>query len=201
MQRRLRTIPALAALLAGVMAVAQDGPPVLTAPPEVSSTGVIAPDGEPGERLVVRGRVFSSNGTTPMPGVILYAYQTDRNGEYKTDSRRVARLHGWAKTDANGRFEFRTVRPGSYPNRRIAAHIHITIYDGGVPLQWVPSLLFEGDPLLSEREKRQSDELGPRFASIRALTRDAEGTWHATFDIRAAAESNYPAGTEVVAIK
>lgn len=38
------------------------------------------------------------------------------------------RLEGWAKTDFEGRFEFRTIRPGPYPGRREAAHIHLTLF-------------------------------------------------------------------------
>ena len=90
-------------------------PPTPAAPPEVSSVGVIAGANEPGQRLVITGTVYAPDGVTPAPGVIVYAYQTDAGGEYHNDAQRVARLHGWAKSDAQGHFEFRTIHPGAYP--------------------------------------------------------------------------------------
>src|ERR1700758_3522052 len=63
-----------------------NGPPPTPLPPgAVGSVGVIAPPGEPGERLVVSGHVFAPDGVTPVPNVFVYAYQTDATGEYHND--------------------------------------------------------------------------------------------------------------------
>ena len=61
--------------------------------------------------------------------MILYVYQTDAKGLYspaagQTQGRRHGHLRGWMKTDRMGRYEFRTVRPASYPGRDVPAHIH-----------------------------------------------------------------------------
>ena len=77
---------------------------------------------EPGEPLVVRGVIYQRDGKSPAPGVILYVYQTDATGHYapgpdQTHGRRHGRLRGWMKTDADGRYEFRTIRPAPYPGQ------------------------------------------------------------------------------------
>src|SRR4029453_12669266 len=37
---------------------------------------------EPGERLIVTGRVFGPDGVTPVPGASVYVYHTDVKGYY-----------------------------------------------------------------------------------------------------------------------
>src|SRR5215470_9843497 len=164
-------------------------PPTPAAPVSVNSVGVIGTVNEPGDHLVVTGQVFAPDGVTPAPNVIVYAYQTDSTGEYHNDAERVARLHGWAKTDDQGRFEFHTIRPGAYPGRAVPAHIHFHIYGGGYPLQWTEDLRFADDPLLTPEQKQSSAALG-KFVNIQTVTRDPDGTQHCTFNIRASKTTN-----------
>jgi protocatechuate 3,4-dioxygenase, beta subunit len=181
-----------AAILATFVATAQSGPPPTPpAPVDVSNVGVIAGASESGERLVVSGQSFAPDGVTPASGVILYAYQTDATGQYHNDPDRIARLHGWVKTDAAGHFEFRTIRPAPYPNRSIPAHIHFHAWGGGYPLQWTPDLKFVGDPLLSQRDIAESKALAD-FANIRPVERDANSVWHCDIRFRLSKETNYP---------
>src|SRR5688572_16842335 len=42
---------------------------------------IASPD-EPGERLIISGKIFKSDGVTPYQDVILYAYHTDNTGHY-----------------------------------------------------------------------------------------------------------------------
>lgn len=114
-------------------------------PKNVASTARLAPAGEPGTPLVVRGRILQSD-NKPAANVVVFAYQTDARGVYNHDNRRGWRLRGWARTDAQGRFEFHTIRPASYPNSRIAAHIHLTVEGPGLPRRWTPELHFRDDP-------------------------------------------------------
>jgi protocatechuate 3,4-dioxygenase beta subunit len=169
-------------------------PPTPAAPANVTSVGIIGGSSEPGTRLVVTGRVFAPDGVTPAPNVIVYAYQTDATGHYHSDSKMgIARLHGWAKTDADGRFEFRTIHPGPYPGRQVPAHIHFHIYGGGYPLQWTPDLMFASDPLLRPAQISESAALG-KFANIQATVRNVDGAEACTFNIRISKTSNYPPG-------
>lgn len=195
MRRSRSGATALAGLFAvAMMAAAADGPPPTPEPPRnISPTGSIADAGESGARLIVSGQVFAPDGVTPAPGVIVYAYQTDAAGYYQNDPQtRVARLHGWARTDAQGRFEFRTIRPAPYPSRAIPAHIHLHVWGGGYPLQWTPELEFAGDPLLKPEEVKRSEAEG-KFGSIRPVTRDPGGFERCTFNVRLSRETNYPA--------
>jgi protocatechuate 3,4-dioxygenase beta subunit len=157
----------------------KSGSPCKTA----QATARLAGPDEPGERLIVTGTVFRSDGTTPAAGAIVYAYQTDKDGEYRNKPWGGPRLQGWARTDSAGRYELVTIRPGSYPSRDTPAHIHFQLWDGGLPRQWNEDLLFQDDPLVSDSEKRRSAAAG-RFAWVAAPRRDASGVLHATHDIR-----------------
>lgn len=188
-----RAIPAIGLCLAAQVLFASGPPPTPEPPAGVSSAGAIAPAGEPGQRLVISGQLFAPDGTTPAPGVIVYAYQTDATGEYRNDSSRIARLHGWAKTDAQGRFEFRTIHPGAYPGRTTPAHVHFHAWGGGYPLQWTEELLFSGDPYLKASDLEKTSAAA-RFGNVAAVTRDAAGVEHCTINFRLLAKSNYPSG-------
>lgn len=119
-------------------------------PATIGSSVRIAPAGEPGTPMVVRGRVLQPDGK-PAPGVIVFAYQTDRTGVYNAAGRRGWRLQGWARTDARGRFELHTIRPGSYPGSRNPAHIHVTIEGPGLPRRWSEEIQFADDPLIRDK--------------------------------------------------
>jgi protocatechuate 3,4-dioxygenase beta subunit len=152
-------------------------------PQQLSPKGRIAPAGEPGTPFVIHGRVFRKDGRTPAPDILVFAYHTDATGHYDAPSAgpHSWRLRGWVKTDAEGRFEFSTIRPAPYPDRRTAAHVHFALEGPGVPRQ-SKGLLFEGDPLLTAAERQASTRAG-RFGEIRPVeTRD--GVQHVTLEIR-----------------
>jgi protocatechuate 3,4-dioxygenase, beta subunit len=175
------------------VSIAQNGPPPTPPPPvTVSSTSTIADANEHAERLEISGQVFSPDGVTPAANVIVYAYQTDETGEYHNDPKtRVARLHGWAKTDAQGRYAFHTIKPASYPRMTIPAHVHFHVWGPGYPLQWTPELQFAGDKFLKPDQIAASDALG-KFANVQPLQTGKDGALHCTFNIRISSVSNYP---------
>lgn len=127
--------------------------------------GRIAPPGEPGVPLRISGRVFRPDGQTPAVGVIVYAYQTDKNGVYNKPGEMTPRLRAWVKTDADGRFELESIRPGQYPGGRVPAHIHFQCWGTEVPAQATEELRFADDPLVEADEKRRSAAQG-RFAWV-----------------------------------
>lgn len=143
----------------------------------LTSVMVIADDDEPGERIILHGRVLERDGVTPAPNVLVYAYHTDATGVYRREggetgnARRHGVLRGWLRTDDEGRYEIRTIRPGSYPSRSEPAHIHVTLTPPDGEEHWVASFNFSDDPLLSEREKRQSRDAG-RFGAVMDLVAD-----------------------------
>jgi protocatechuate 3,4-dioxygenase beta subunit len=105
----------------------------------------IAGDLEPGPRLLVRGRLVGPGGA-PAAGVVVYAYHTDRTGRYAADPGAPPRLRGWMRTDGEGRFEYRTIRPAGYPGSAAHEHVHHQAWGGGFPPQYLPDLEFADDP-------------------------------------------------------
>lgn len=121
------------------------------APADAPSFAQMVEGQEPGERLVVRGRVLSSSGA-PVEGASVFAYQTDAKGIYSDVGNRRPRLRGYARTDASGRFELRTIRPASYPDSRVQQHIHFHLAAGNDGTsETVGEIVFDDDPLLGDR--------------------------------------------------
>lgn len=139
-------IGSIAATLVAGVAVAQ----IHEAPADAPSQGLVAPAGEPGERLVVSGIVVDANGK-PVSGVSLYIYQTDREGYYGvkpiTDNRNP-RLKLFLRSDDKGAWSFETVRPGSYPNSKVPGHIHFEVGKEGFGPR-IFEIVFEGDPFVT----------------------------------------------------
>src|SRR5918993_5795697 len=76
--------------------------PRFEVPPNAPSSIVIAVKGEPGERLIVSGRVL--DGARPVAGVSIYVVQADANGRYSTenpdtDLNATTRLYGFMRSD------------------------------------------------------------------------------------------------------
>ena len=98
-------------------------------PANIGPTGRIAPASEPGDPLVVKGRLLNVGGS-PAADAIVFAYQTDKGGLYDKPENgpHSWRLRGWVRTDKDGRFTFETIRPGSYPNSNNPPHVHFTAF-------------------------------------------------------------------------
>lgn len=154
-------------------------------PTTLNSETRITRAGEPGEPLVIRGTIYKQDGKTPAPGVVLYVYHTDQGGEYtpspdQKDARRHGHLRGWVKTDAQGRYSFMTIRPGSYPQGRNPQHIHPIIYEPDKGFYWIDEYLFDDDPYLTERER--NSQHGRGGVGIIKLKKEGE-VWKGTRDI------------------
>jgi len=146
----------------------------------------VAPEDEPGEPMVVTGTVFAADGETPVAGVNVHVYHTDRNGYYNRDGATAGadvehRLQGDMVTDAKGRYRYETIRPARYPGDRIPAHVHyvLTTPDGRTLYR---ELHFADDDKLSDLARRRSAKRG-RFGSIRPIEKDADGVWRVEFDL------------------
>jgi protocatechuate 3,4-dioxygenase beta subunit len=179
-----------AAVLGVPSSSAQDPPP--PEPAGTTSTATIVPPAEPGDSLIVSGCVFAPDGEHAVAGVIVYAYNTDKNGLYSPDGKvGHPRLKGYMKTDAEGRFELHTIVPGRYPNMHIPAHVHFNLWGAGYSVQWTDDLRFAGDSYLTEAMQKESAARG-KFATIRPLTKDSTGVYHCEINLRLQDKSNYP---------
>lgn len=148
-----------------------------------ASTITIAGLDEPGQRMVVSGQVFLPDGRTPAAGIIMFVWHTDAKGLYSEDGSVFhPRLRGWMKTDAEGRYEYRTIRPAPYPRRNTPAHVHIQFWGPGIAAQFAQELNFADDSLLKAEDRRRSAELG-RFAFVKQPQSRA-GVQYLTQDFR-----------------
>jgi protocatechuate 3,4-dioxygenase beta subunit len=152
---------------------------------DTSSIVTLASADEPGQHLIITGTVYKSDGKTPLAGAVMYAYQTDAGGVYSrgTNSSRNPRLKGWLKTRADGRYEIRTIKPGSYPGSRNPAHIHASIIAPSGKEQWIDEFLFDGDPFLKKEDYEKFANKG-RFSSILKVQKGKGGVLQAVRDIR-----------------
>jgi protocatechuate 3,4-dioxygenase beta subunit len=148
---------------------------------------VIPPDGEPGEPMVITGRVYLPDGTTPAPGVVVYAYHTNAAGVYPTRGteegwgRRHGYLRGWVMTDAAGDYRFETIRPGAYPGRSDPAHVHMTVKEPGRREYWIDEIVFTDDPLVTAAYRARVDDRGG--SGIVTPGRDESRQWTIRRDI------------------
>jgi protocatechuate 3,4-dioxygenase, beta subunit len=173
------TAGSLVALFAATVSMAQVDPFWMrswteaqkTRPTTLASTARIAPPEEPGTPFVVRGQVFQPDGRTPASDVVVQAYHRDAKGfDFGPGDNALTtwRLQGWAKTDKDGHFEFRTIRPAPDNMGREGPHVHFTLESPNHGKQWAPILFFVGDPLLSAAKMREADAAGD-FTWVRAV--------------------------------
>ena len=134
---------------------------------------------EPGEPLIVSGAIFQKDGKTPIPNALLYVYHADAGGLYapKGSPEGFIRIKGWMKTNNEGKYEFRTIKPGSYPNTRGAAHIHAKVVLPGGNERWIDEFLFDNDPNLkdSDRKKHEKDGI---FSPIVKIEKRSDRVLH-----------------------
>jgi protocatechuate 3,4-dioxygenase beta subunit len=120
---------------------------------EVRRTAETVAKGRGGQRLVVSGTVYRADCKTPLAGASIAVWQTNAEGEYGpgqgTGDEQCCYLGAALRTDARGRYELETVKPGHYKGEPDPppAHIHFEVRhpdaDG-----LLTELLFEGDPRL-----------------------------------------------------
>ena len=142
----------------------------------------VAGPSEPGERIAIRGRVFSGDCATPLAGALLDVWQADAKGEYHGKDEQY-RLRGQVLTGPDGTYEFHSVKPGNYrqDNGWRPAHIHFTVSGPGhAPV--TTQLYFRGDPYLSPNDSCGSECHSDDAARIVALE-PAGASKSARFDV------------------
>ncbi len=119
---------------------------------------------EPGEPLVINGRVLAGSDATPVAGAHVLAFQTDAEGYYSVGGmdERNARLCGVLRTDTDGSYRFETIRPAHYATGGPPAHVHFEVTLPGETMRRL-TLNFEGDPKLRGRPA------GERWATVRPI--------------------------------
>jgi hypothetical protein len=127
------------------------------------------------------GTVFQKDGKTPMAGVLLEAWQCDEHRVYDNTSDEFA-FRGAVKTDANGRYAFKTIVPVSYKATETSwrpAHIHLRVSSSDHQ-DLITQIYFKGDPHLQEDPSSKSSDAVNRILEI---TKNASNEKVVTFDI------------------
>lgn len=116
--------------------------------------------GEPlGERILVHGRVLDED-AKPISNTLVEIWQANAAGRYI----HVADQHpapldpnftgaGRVVTDAEGRYQFLTIKPGAYPwanhhNAWRPPHIHFSLFGHAFASRLVTQMYFPNDPLI-----------------------------------------------------
>ncbi|SON53838.1 Protocatechuate 3,4-dioxygenase beta chain [Hartmannibacter diazotrophicus] len=119
-----------------------------------------ASSGDPiGQRMILYGRVMDED-ARPVPGTLIEIWQANAAGRYRHKKETyLAPLDpnfggcGRTVTDEEGRFWFRTIKPGAYPwpngvNDWRPAHIHFSIFGHAFAQRLISQIYFEGDPMI-----------------------------------------------------
>jgi protocatechuate 3,4-dioxygenase beta subunit len=115
--------------------------------------------GQPlGERMLVHGRVLDEDGR-PVRSALVEVWQANAAGRYlhkvdQHDAPLDPNFSGAGRviTDDEGRFQFRTIKPGAYPwgnhyNAWRPQHIHFSLFGAGILSRLVTQMYFPSDPL------------------------------------------------------
>ena len=134
-----------------------------------------------GEQILVRGRVTDSDGR-PVEDALVDVWQANHYGRYShPGDRNTAPLdpnfQGWALIRSDGRYGFKTIKPGPYPLSFLGAdgwrcrHIHFKVSKpGGDTL--VTQMYFHGDPLIDQDLEIAKAPADQRHQLIAQMTRD-----------------------------
>ena len=149
-------------------------PPIYYGMPEVISVkDTSAGWHQKGQKILLTGTVFKSDGKTPASNILIYYYHTDTGGEYKhkEDVERSLPLNsmglthgylrGWVKTDRNGKYSIYTIRPGTYPSRDEPAHVHVNIKEPNLDEHYyIDDFVFDDDRLLTTKRRKKLENRG-----------------------------------------
>ena len=148
-------------------------------PEKLKSTSISPGWNEKGQKLIVTGTVFQLDGKTPAPDVIIYYWQTDNTGHYSPApgmderAKRHGHIRGWVKTDENGNYTIKTIRPAPYPNQTMPAHIHLSVKEPDVANEYyTDEINFDDDKLLIPHFRKYPQENRGGSGVVRILLKD-----------------------------
>ena len=170
--------------------------------PWLDNPGRLAAPAEPGQLLIVRGRITDAASGAPLSGAVVDLWQSNTAGDYSNEIAALDpfNLRGRLRADRDGRYEVETVAPVPYqvkhdgPVGRLLlalgrhawrpAHLHYRVSASG---HWPLTTMayFEGDPYL------ETDTInGVKPALVLHLEPGPGGVSTATFDVALAPESD-----------
>lgn len=152
-----------------------------------NATATLTPPGEPGEPMIVSGTIRNADGN-PVGDAEIYVFHTNNAGVYSSqvggnfgnmgDSLNP-RLFAYLQTGPDGRYEYRTIKPGQYPSNGPPAHVHYQVNVRGYK-EKITELMWEGDSRMTDKSRKAFEHEG--FV-ISKLTKDENGVLRTTCDI------------------
>ena len=131
---------------------------------------------EPGESLVIHGKIIDQKTDRPVNDGSLFLYQTDSSGIYNAsggpDER--ARISGTVHTNESGCFKIKTILPGDYPGQKNSRHLHYVINAKGY--KEIKSILF-----FKGFTTANISAQGP--LTVLDITKDKNGSWIGSIDM------------------
>jgi protocatechuate 3,4-dioxygenase beta subunit len=131
-----------------------------------------------GQLLYVMGRVLNVNGE-PVPNAKLEIWQANAHGKYTHPSdRNPAPLdpnfdgNATISTDEQGRYRFKTIKPGAYPGGGGMRPPHIHFQASGKQDRLVTQMYFDGEP---HNESDRFLQTAPRKDLLITKLREASG--------------------------
>ena len=171
------------AVLTATSAFAADGP-CRGQEPQGWDVSLVS-EGEPGTPMVIQGVVYDAESGEPVPNVTIYAYQTDAEGYYSENrgmNNRDPRLCVILRTNEEGAYRLRTIRPADYATGGVRAHVHFVTWGDGLDRK-THLLQFESDV---EKLPESGLERAETHVSGRVQTvyQDDDGVLHVRRDLR-----------------
>lgn len=123
-----------------------EGPFYTDNPPSIQNN-ILAASNEPGDRMIICGRVFNLDCSEYIPNAIVDVWHADHEGNYDNQG---FNLRGQILSNDQGFYMFETIKPGKYLNGNMfrPAHIHFKITAPNYPVL-TTQLYFEGDAELA----------------------------------------------------
>lgn len=150
-------------------------------PPNITDNQLAKPT-EPGERLIISGRVTNLDCTEMISNAVIDVWHANDAGEYDNTG---YNLRGKFNSNSQGFYSFETIKPGKYLNgsQYRPSHIHFKITPPGKDTL-VTQLYFKGDTDIP-KDAAASITSGTYDASHRIIEieKNKDGKWEGTWDI------------------
>jgi len=159
-----------------------EGPFYTDNPPTIANN-VLASADEPGERIIISGRVFNLDCTEFLPNTTIDVWHANDAGDYDNQG---FNLRGITTSNEQGFYMFETIRPGKYLNGGTfrPSHIHFKIQPPGFDLI-TTQLYFEGDTsIAADPAASNTSETFDATHRIIPLEANTNGVLEGTWDIR-----------------
>ncbi len=105
-------------------------------------------EGQEGTQVIVHGKVYGEDCTTPLKNALVELWHADHEGDYDNQSKAFLQRARWY-TKENGTYSFKTIVPGRYLNggQYRPAHFHFRVTNNNNK-ELISQVYFKGDPYI-----------------------------------------------------